>query len=742
MWFVQDAACSAPQICALNDSPRNLTLVGTVVRDADVQDRTVNLRVAVESVTYRNTANPDGVTEAVEGTILVSSLRFPVIEYGTRLTITGRLATPFESPDFSYKDVLAREGVYSTMFLPRVEVAAEGVGNPLLAAIFRVKGHSAEIISRIIPAPQSGLLKAILLGDKSDLPDVLEDDFRTAGLSHLIAISGFHVGIIMLTVLTVADAFLKRTPALAVTVVILLLYGTLVGWRPSVVRAVAMGLAYLFASRILGRRNATVGVLAAVAIAMLLWEPQLLWSVGFQLSFAATLGIALFAGTFEKWMRKQVTGYVLAASTSSGQADLIKGWFGRILTILAVTLAAQLLTLPLIAWHFEEIALISIFSNLLVVPAQPFAMLLGGLATLIGAAIEPLGSIVGWLAYVPLAYTTQLVELLARIPYASVPIRVSTFTLFSLYAMIGGAGWYGLQGLARRVAIRERIAANFTQKALAIGSCAAAVLTLAWSGAQPDGKLHLHFFDVGQGDATLIVTPSGRQILIDGGYFPSVMNAHIGRNLPFYDSTIDIVIATHPDADHVTGLPNIFDRYEVGQFIYDGNLEGTSSLYDATLERLELHNVERKVAVLGEVIEVGDGVRLEIVHPDGDLDDEIRNNNSVSIRLVYGEFSALLTGDAEKEAEREMLQSGLPLQSLVYKVGHHGSRTSSTQPFLDAVQPQIAVISAGEENKFGHPHQEVVERLQAMGIAILDTRELGTIEVVTDGVGMWWYAKR
>ena len=435
MWFVQDEQCVAPQICAFNDAPRNVTLTGTVVRDADVQDRTVNLRVAVDSVTYRNSANPDGVTESAEGTILVSSLRFPVIEYGTQLTITGKLETPFESPDFSYKDVLAREGVYSTMFLPRVEIASEGEGNPLLAAIFRMKGASAETISRIIPSPQSGLLKAILLGDKSDLPEALEDDFRTAGLSHLIAISGFHVGIIMLTVLTIADAFLKRQPALVVTVVVLLLYGTLVGWRPSVVRAVAMGLAYLFASRILGRRNATVGVLAAVGIGMLLWNPLLMESVGFQLSFLATLGIALFANPINQWMRKQATGYV--------SAEALKGWFGRILTIFAVTLAAQLLTLPIIAWHFEQIALISIISNLLVVPAQPFAMMLGGLAALLGMAIEPLGELVGWVAYLPLAYTTQMVELLARIPYASVPIRVSTFTLFFLYTVIGGAGWYG-----------------------------------------------------------------------------------------------------------------------------------------------------------------------------------------------------------------------------------------------------------------------------------------------------------
>ena len=139
---------------------------------------------------------------------------------------------------------------------------------------------------------------------------------------------------------------------------------------------------------------------------------------------------------------------------------------------------------------------------------------------------------------------------------------------------------------------------------------------------------------------------------------------------------------------------------------------------------------------------IDDGVRLEIVHPGNTLDDETRNNNSVSVRVVYGNFSAILTGDAEQKAEAQMLASGLPLQSIVYKVGHHGSRTSSSQPFLDTIQPQIAVLSVGADNKFGHPHAEVIDRINAQGITILDTPTLGTIELTSDGTRMWWQAWR
>ena len=278
------------------------------------------------------------------------------------------------------------------------------------------------------------------------------------------------------------------------------------------------------------------------------------------------------------------------------------------------------------------------------------------------------------------------------------------------------------------------------KKKAVITSIIALLLVFNWSRSQPDGLLHVSFLDVGQGDAIFIQTPTGRQILIDGGYYPSVLNDQLGRQMPFWDRHLDMLVATHPDADHVAGLVEVFDRYTIDQLVTDGGELGISSTYDALLLSAKANETMIHPAQAGEVIEIGDGVRIEIVHPSAYFDTEDRNDNSVSFRLLYEDFSLLLTGDAEEPAEQAMLAQGYPLNSLVFKAGHHGSRTSSTMPFLEAIQPQIIIVSAGVDNKFGHPHPEVLERAQAIGATVLRTDELGTIEVTTDGQTMWWEA--
>jgi competence protein ComEC len=236
------------------------------------------------------------------------------------------------------------------------------------------------------------------------------------------------------------------------------------------------------------------------------------------------------------------------------------------------------------------------------------------------------------------------------------------------------------------------------------------------------------------------VTPNGRQLLIDGGLYPSVLNDQLGRQMPFWDREIDMMVATHPDADHVSGLVEVFDRYAIGRLITDGEGLGESPIYDEVLMAAETANTPVHPAKVGETIQLDAGVRLEVLHPGDSLDMESRNENSVSMRLVYDSFTFLFTGDAEERAEREMLATELPLQSLVFKAGHHGSSSSSTMPFLEAVRPRIIVVSAGVDNRFGHPHPEMLARAQAIGAAVLRTDELGTIEVITDGQMMWWQA--
>lgn len=724
---VAQPVLDAGHIAQYNDTPRAVTITGTVVEPPDIRDRSINLRVAVDEITLH-----DGDSAETEGIVLVTTFRFPVIEYGSTVRVRGNLQTPPEEYDFSYKEFLAREGIHSIMFLPAVDVLATEQGNPLLHALLAFKASAHAVIDDLLPSPQSAMLQAVLLGDDSGLPDPVVENFRTVGLAHLLVVSGFHVAVLTLVVVRFSEPLLGRRGAVWFTIVILLCYMMLVGAGPSVVRATIMGIAYLIGSRLLGRAQFGPATLLAAAMIMTAVNPLMLWSVGFQLSFAATLGLILYARPLDGWARR-----VLLQPVPERVAD---GPLGLIVRVLVASLAAQILTIPLMMYYFQQVSLVSLLANVLVMPVQPLVLMLGGAATLLGLVFLPLGQVVAWADWLFLTYTLWVAELLAVVPWASVSVRISLPALALLYAIIGGISWVLLQEMERRERIFGRIRTNFGAKAGVAGGAVATVLVLLWGVQQPDGLLHVRFLDVGQGDATLVVTPSGRQILIDGGYFPTLTNSYLGRHLPFWDNTLDIVIATHPDADHVSGLPGVFDRYAVDRLVTYGATYGESAIYDALLESAEAHDVPQHTVRAGDVIVVEDGVRLEIVHPGPDLGDS-RNDNSVGVRLTYGAFSALLTGDAEEKAERAMLERALPLQAQIFKAGHHGSRGSSTLPLLEQVRPQIMVISAGDGNNFGHPHQEVLDRATQVGAAVLRTDELGSIAVTTDGEQMWWEAE-
>jgi len=264
-------------------------------------------------------------------------------------------------------------------------------------------------------------------------------------------------------------------------------------------------------------------------------------------------------------------------------------------------------------------------------------------------------------------------------------------------------------------------------------ACVAALAWLALAGL-PDGKLHVYFLDVGQGDAILVVTPDGRQILIDGGPSPTALLNELAAVLPFWDRSLDLVILTHPDGDHITGLIPLFDRYRIDR-VLDTSLSDTAPVAAEWRGQLARHRVGRTLAARGMRLVVG-RAQLTVLHPGpqllrGTASDD--NNNAIVLRLDYGRTSFLLTGDAEVEAEADMMRAGLPLKADLLKVGHHGSRGSSSAPFLAAVAPRWAVIQVGADNDFGHPHPEVLRRLEAAGAEVLRTDRQGRIEAISDG---------
>ncbi|HXK40487.1 MAG TPA: ComEC/Rec2 family competence protein [Candidatus Paceibacterota bacterium] len=265
------------------------------------------------------------------------------------------------------------------------------------------------------------------------------------------------------------------------------------------------------------------------------------------------------------------------------------------------------------------------------------------------------------------------------------------------------------------------------------------------TASQKDGLLKVYFFDVGQGDAIWIEAPNGNQVLIDGGPDNSVIQK-LGEVMPFYDKDIDIVVSTHSDADHITGLIDVLERLEIRNIVYS-NIIRSSSLYDAWREAVDEEGANVVEPVAGKVIDLGSGVTLTIVHPAESLAGRIMparggsasggektNNESVVLMLKYGETEVLLTGDIEAKAERQIILSGANLDADILKVAHHGSKTSTLAEFLYEVSPQVAVIQVGTKNRYGHPTQEVLSRLENFGVKLYRTDVDGGVKVISDGV--------
>ena len=719
------AVAAAPRIdaghVAFYNGAAEIVLTGDVAAEPTVADTRRRLRVAAREVTI------DGRTQPVSGLVLVELPRYPAIGYGAPLSLSGELRPPDAVNSADYAAYLARQGIHSVMSYPVVTVLSETGGSGLRRALLAVRERGRAAIRASLPEPQAALLTGILLGDDSGLPRALQDAFQTTGMTHIIAISGFNIALIIALLDRLAAPLLPRRTGAVVIAVFIALYALLVGASASVVRAAVMGISYLVGLRLMGRPTLALAGLFSAAFLMTLWNPLTLWDVGFQLSLAATLGLLLYAGRWSRWLR-------------GGAATLPQQTYSLVHDLLVPTFAAQALALPIILFHFGRLSLASLPANLLVLPAQPAVMLTGGLTLLAGLVLPAAGRLVGLSAWLFLTYTIGVIETLARVPGASVPLRLPVGGLLAVYAVIAAVTIAATIGQPRRRATAERLRANPRRNAALVGLAVVVLLAGAWWLQRPDGRLHVAFLDVGQGDATLIQSPDGRQVLIDGGRYPSVVLERLGEQMPFWDHSLDLVIATHPDDDHAAGLVSVVERYDVAGLLTNG-VAADDAGYAALLAAAEAGGAPVLVAQPGQRIDLGDGVSLDILSAGGDAG-IADNDASVVARLTYGELSVLLTGDAGGAAEAALLAGGQLTPTVVLKAGHHGANTSSGEAFLAAVRPQVVVISVGANNSYGHPAAAMLARAAAVGATVLRTDEVGTIELVSDGRRMWWAVDR
>jgi competence protein ComEC len=718
-----------------NDQGR-VELIGVVVDEPDVRDTYQNLRLRAESLTLSPVGvgtrpTPTGDERPVSGLVLVRAPRYPPHAYGDRLDVAGELETPPIYEGFSYRDYLARQGVYSIISRPNIELIESGQGSPFWAALYAFKARAQATIAQLLPEPYAALLTGILLGVESGIPRELYERFNATGTSHIIVISGFNIAIVAALLMLVGTRVLGKRRAVGLTLAGIALYTILVGADAAVVRAAIMGGLYVVAVYF-GRQAEVRTSLVLTAMLMTAANPYALWDVGFQLSFAATAGLVWLVPPLERAAESWLATLMGPQGALTAMGLLSEG--------LVVSLAAQIATAPLIVYHFGRLSAVSLLTNLLILPVQPLVMMAGGLATVAGLVWLPIGQALGWVAWLPLAWTVAVVNWTADASFASLTLgHFSPALLAAVYAALAGLTWLISRRATADPAEATRLAWEGLRRStrlMLLGGASAALLTWLAVAALPDGRLHVAFLNVGQGDAILITTPGGRQVLIDGGPSPSSTLWEMGRNMPFWDRSLDLVVNTHPDADHLAGLPEVLERYRVGQVLLP-DVAGESGLYAAWREAVEEEGAPVIQAQAGMRLELETGLVVEVLHPGRVRAGDKFNDHSVVARLTFGGVSFLLPGDIEARVERELDAGGKSLASTVLKAPHHGGDTSSSQPFLDAVAPQVAVISVGAENRFGHPSPEALARYAALGIPVLRTDELGTVEFVTDGERLW-----
>ena len=712
----------------------HVAVEGVVVTDPEPAGQAWRFKFRVEAVEL------EGRTGEVSGVVLVAATaptglaaergRHP-LKYGDRLRLNGVLQATEAEGEYDYAAYLARQGVHSRMLFPEVVLIEAGQGAWFYQWLYSVRRDLADSINEVVAEPQASVGQAMLVGLRAGIPDELDQSFRRSGLTHILAISGMNIGIVLrLSIVVSRGIFGRKSLYLLGPLAVLWLYALLAGMSPSVVRAAVMGTVYL-AALFFGRPNSALPGLGLAAGAMVTITPAVLWDISFQLSFAAVAGIAAFTEPIARLLRSLP---VFQSGIGAVAAEPI-----------AVTVAATAATIPLTAFYFQSVAWIGIPATLLVLPVLPVVLVAHAAAGLVGMASAAVGSVFGWMAWLPTAYVTEVTELAARVPGGEAETgRLAAFAVLLYYGVLVT---FLVWGPAKRLLDRQA-GSRSEEKAVEFGVgpklalptvAAVAVAALVWVAATtaPDGKLHVVFVDVGQGDAIFIETPSGQQVLVDGG--PDSLEAvqFLGTRMGFADKSLGMVVLTHPHADHVVGLLEVLERYRVGRVLEAGQ-DHEGPTYAAWRVSVQEEGAEVVNAREGQTFAIEDGVSIQVLNPPakplrGTSSDV--NNSSVVLRIVYGKVSFLFTGDISEEAEGWLVRQGAHLDSDVLKVAHHGSRTSSSEDFLDKVTPRIVVVSVGKENSFGHPHPETLEALyrEVGEEAVLMTAERGTIEVVTDG---------
>ena len=645
---------------------------------------------------------------------------------GSTISAVAKLREPasFRNPGvYSYdpkKDGIAASGYVKQMkFIPK--------SRGFSSHISQVRKRIGDIIDNSLSENSASFLKAIVLGLKGSISQEMRDSFSATGLAHLLSISGTHFGLLAFiifrivrgTVKLLPDTAMKRvtlyiTPtqiAILCTMPVLAMYALMSGMNTPTVRSLIMVYIYMLALFI-GRKGQWLNSLSIAAIIILLYNPHTLFTLSFQLSFIAVFSI----GYVLEHRSKDTESDSYSYNFKSGNPGKIKWISEKLGTAVLLTIAAVMGTAPLVAMVFKQFPLISPVTNLVVTPLVCFVILPLGVVMsfipgLLDLSVMPFSGLIDSVTYVALWMT----ESFSYIPYSNFRIHDPPIIMIMLYY------------LSCIILVKSDFIWRFVPIALVI----LFYLSIPFL---TNNDLRVTFLDVGQGESSVIRLPDKKVMLIDGGS----KDLHAGRSIvaPHLWSQgikkIDYLVLSHPHPDHMGGLIFLLDNFEVEEVWTNGRMSDEAGEF---FVRVEENKIRTRILDRGDFLDA-QGYKIYLLHPFDEFHalssrGEFSNENSASlvIKIVSGSISILFTGDIEAEAEWNLLSLGAWLKSDILKVPHHGGRTSSSVEFLRAVNPETAVISAGMNNPFHHPHQESLQRYKDQDVSIFRTDRDGAVTI-------------
>lgn len=649
------------------------------------------------------------------------------IEYGNKIKLEGTYIKPSKSRNyrgFDYSNYLKTENIYGTIEQNgKIELIKEKNINYLFINLYKVKNKIIKNINNKFPEETRGVFLGILLGDKSSIEEDVRQNFADSSLSHILAVSGTHISYVVICISVLFKKLkLNKNIRKVLTSLVLFMYLYLVDFSASATRAVIMSNIVIL-QMLFYRKQDTITTIAFSSIIILINNPYSILNIGFLLSYGGTIGIILFVNRI----------------SIESKEDFFQRFKSYLKDICIVTISAQTIIMPIIIYYFNTISFTFIISNIIASLIIGPIIMIGLVIIVISFFKIPIISLIIRFYNILIVILVRTADIISKIPMSKIYLKTPTtleiifyYSVVFLIALLIYIKKSNRKFIKKTIQIDIYNLKNFfinnRNKVLIFISI---VSLISITSIKIPKELKINFIDVGQGDSCLITTPQNKKVIVDSGGSESY---DVGKNvlLPYLldkrITKIDYIMISHFDTDHCKGFEYVLENIKVKNVIISKQSE-TSENFKQIMKIIRKKRINLIIVQKETKIKIDNFTTVDILSPQSENIADNMNDNSIVAKFEAYNFSILFTGDASEKIEKELIKEKINLKSDILKVSHHGSKTGTSEEFLKSVKPKIALIGVGENNKFGHPTEDVIKRLTENKVKIYRTDRNGEISI-------------